>query len=194
MARFLVVNVTFICILLGSAVGAYAAWAPSARGLVVGAGLGFTSGPVASSGGDAFAGVGGYVFVGRELADIFTLGGKFEGYVYKKAPYDYSYGSAVDQIMYQIGVSSRLYPVAFFGLRPYVGGDAGIYIRVNRENTAETATFGSIVEPGLTGRTGLEVFMVNSVAVDFGAAYSIDAAERNRLRALGGYVGAVVYF
>ncbi|UCE28273.1 MAG: hypothetical protein JSW52_05880 [Candidatus Coatesbacteria bacterium] len=172
---------------------AHAMWAPSVRGLVVGAGFGFASGPVGESGGDDFAGLGGYIFVGRELGGLVTLGGKFEGYVYDDARYDYPYDNRVDRAVYEVAVSSRFYPVGFFGLRPYVGGDAGVYIIMNRDEAA-VEDFSKRIEPGITGRTGLEVFIVNSLAVDFGVSYSMDAAERERLNVTTGYVGAVLYF
>ena len=172
---------------------AYAVWSPSVRGLVVGAGFGFASGPVGGSGGDDFAGLGGYVFVGRELGGLVTLGGKFEGYVYDDARYGYPYDNRVDRALYEVAVSSRFYPVGFYGLRPYVGGDAGVYIVMNRDEAA-AEDFSKRIEPGITGRTGLEVFIVNSLAVDFGVSYSMDAAERDRLNVTTGYVGAVLYF
>jgi|GEM_PF-2060699 len=181
-----------LCLLLFLS-SAHAAWSPSIRGLVVGAGFGFASGPVAGSDGDGFAGLGGYVFVGRELGGLVTFGGKFEGYVYRDARYDYPYDNRVDQALYEVAVSSRFYPVGFFGLRPYVGGDAGVYIRMNLDNTT-AEEFTKRIEPGVTGRTGLEVFVVNSLAVDFGVSYSLDAAERDRLNVTTGYVGAVLYF
>jgi hypothetical protein len=172
---------------------AHAVWSPSIRGLVVGAGFGLASGPGAGLDGDGFAGLGGYVFVGRELGGLVTFGGKFEGYFYRDARYDYPYDNRADQFLCEVAVSSRFYPVAFFGLRPYVGGDAGVYVRTNLDR-ATADEFGKRVEPGVTGRTGLEVFIVNSLAVDFGVSYSVDTAERDRLNVMTGYVGVVSYF
>lgn len=185
-------KVFLFCILMFLST-AHAVWSPSVRGLVIGAGFGFASGPVGGPGGDDFAGVGGYIFVGRELAGLVTLGGKFEGYVYDDARYGDTYDNRVAQALYEVGLSSRFYPVGFFGLRPYVGGDVGVYIRMNRDN-ATAEDFNGRIEPGVTGRTGLEVFIVNSLAVDFGVNYSVDAAERDRLNVTTGYVGAVLYF
>jgi hypothetical protein len=181
-----------LCILLFLS-SAHAVWSPSIRGLVVGAGFGFASGPVAGLDEDGFAGLGGYIFVGRELGGLVTFGGKFEGYVYREARYDYAYDKRVDQALCEVAVSSRFYPVGFFGLRPYVGGDAGVYIRTNLDS-AMLDEFGKRIEPGVTGRTGLEVFIVNSLAVDFGVSYSMDAADRGRLNLTTGYVGVVSYF
>jgi hypothetical protein len=185
---------SFLVFVLILSNAAYAVWSPSIRGLVVGAAFGFASGPVSVNGSGDFTGLGGYIFVGRELGGFVTVGGKFEGYVYDEAPYGYSYDSAVDQALYEVGVSSRLYPVSFFGLRPYVGGDAGIYVRINREENTAAADFNSRTEPGVTGRAGLEVFVVSPLAVDFGVSYSTDAAKLERLNVTTGYVGAVVYF
>jgi hypothetical protein len=182
-----------VCLLVLSN-AAYSRWSPSMRGLVVGGGFGFASGPVNVGGDDRFAGLGGYAFVGRELRGLVMVGGKFECYVYDDAFFGYSYDPGVDQVLFEIGVSSRFYPVSFFGLRPYVGGDAGIYVRINREDTIALVGFNSRTEPGVTGRAGLEVFVMRPLAVDFGVSRSLDAANRYRLNVTTGYAGVVVYF
>ena len=166
----------------------------SLKGLVIGGGFGFASGPVGARGGDDFTGLGGYVFVGRELGGRVTLGGKFEGYIDGDAPYGYSYGNRIDQALYGVGFMCRFYPASGYGLRPYAGGDVGMYVRVNREDGTSDDGYDSGVEPGVTGRAGLEVMVINSLAVDFGLSYSVDANEENRLETMAGYVGAVVYF
>jgi hypothetical protein len=185
---------SFLIFVLILSNAAYAAWSPSMRGLVLGGGFGFASGPTNFSGDDRFAGLGGYVFVGRELRGLAMLGGKFEGYVYDESPFGYSYDSGTYQVLFEVAVSSRFYPVGFYGLRPYVGGDVGIYVKMNRDDTMAVAGFNSRVEPGVTGRAGLEVFVVSPLAVDFGVSHSLDAAELNRLNVTTGYVGAVMYF
>lgn len=162
--------------------------------LVVGGGFGFASGPVSVEDGDSFEGLGGYFFVGREIGGFMTLGGKFEGYTYRDAPYDFWSDRGVDQALYEVGLMSRFHPLTVAGLRPYVGADIGIYTRIYPEDDYYGRELNNRVEPGLTGRGGLEITIIRNLAVDFGASYSIDNNDDLRLEVLSGYVGAVYYF
>jgi hypothetical protein len=162
--------------------------------LVIGGAFGFASGPISSIGGDSFEGVGGLFYVGREVADFLTLGGKFEWYTYRDAPYDFYSDEGVDQALYEIGLMARLYPFSFAGLRPYVGTEVGIYTRIYSEGERYSQQLENRVEPGFTGRAGLEIFLIGNLAVDFGASYSLDNNAENRLEVLSGYAGGVYYF
>ncbi len=164
------------------------------RGLVIGGAFGFASGPISTVGGDSFEGVGGLFYVGREVTDFLTIGGKFEGYTYRDAPYDFFSDEGVDQALYEIGLMARAYPFSFAGLRPYVGTEIGIYTRIFSEGDYYEQQLENTVAPGITGRAGMEIFIIGNLAVDFGASYSLDNNEDNRLEVLSGYVGAVYYF
>lgn len=164
------------------------------KGLVIGGGFGFASGPISSVGGDSFEGVGGLFYVGREVTDFLTLGGKFEGYTYRDAPYDFYSDEGVDQALYEIGLMARFYPFSFAGLRPYVGTEVGIYTRIYSEGERYNQQLKNRVEPGVTGRAGLEIFIIGNLAVDFGVSYSLDNNAENRLEVLSGYAGGVYYF
>ena len=160
------------------------------KGLVIGGAFGFASGPISSVGGDSFEGIGGLFYVGREVTSFLTLGGKFEGYTYRDAPYDFYSDEGVDQALYEIGLMARLYPFSFAGLRPYVGTEVGIYTRIYPEGYGYSQEIKNRVEPGITGRAGMEIFIIGNLAVDFGASYSLDNNSEN----LSGYAGGVYYF